>query len=321
MITWQDIQNEVAQASVDHGGAGLDVVRRASYQALAKITGRPLLVYASAFQNPIKAANFSPLMGIDLTDKDGFQEIINGIESKKVDILLHSPGGFAEATESIVGILRHNFREVRFIVTGTAKSAATMLAMSGNSILMSTAGELGPIDPQINLGNIFTPAGSLKEEFEKAAQEIAENPERLPVWLPILEKYTPALLIQCDNFIQLASDLVTKWLKTYMLKGTADSKAVAEKIAKYLANEKNTLSHARRIDAKELKKLGVKVEEVENQKSDFQDALRKVHPTVMMTLDNTDAIKIYENSNGRALIRQISMAPIFQPPPQLPQNP
>ena len=75
-------------------------------------------------------------MTIDLSDKDGFYEITRNIDSDEIDIFLHSPGGSAEATESIVEMLRSKFRNIRFIISGTAKSAATMLALSGNTILM-----------------------------------------------------------------------------------------------------------------------------------------------------------------------------------------
>lgn len=307
MITWQDLQKEVTNTQDSGVPDAVDVVRRNAYKEFVKISGRPLLVYATAFQNPMKVGNFGPLMSIDLTDKDGFSEISGSVKGKKVDVLIHSPGGSAEATESIVSILRSQFNDVRFIITGAAKSAATMLSMSGDSILITEAGELGPIDPQINLFGNFTPAGSLKEEFEKAAQEIIDNPDRLPVWLPILEKYPPALLTQCDNFIQLARDLVQQWLEDHMFAKDADKKKKASKIAAYLANEKNTLSHARRIDHKTMKKLGVKYELVEDLPDDFQEALRKVHLSLMMTLDFTGAVKIFENSEGGALIRIVNL--------------
>ncbi len=317
MITWQDLQEEVNAATAEHGDRGLDVVRRQAYADFVTITKRPLLVYATAFQNPLKAGMAAQLMSIDLSDKDGFREILNNLSAKKADVIIHSPGGSAEATESIVEMLRAQFTDVRFIITGTAKSAATMLVMSGNSVLMDVAGELGPIDPQIALGNMFVPAGSLKEEFDKAAEEISENPERLPVWLPILEKYTPALLTQCDNFTQLARDLVSDWLKRYMLKGDTDKDKKAEKIARFLADEKNTLSHARRVNADRLAKLGVVIEKVEDQPNGLQTALRKVHLSISMTLDSTMAIKIFESSEDRALIRQFNVQPMlpFQNPP------
>ncbi len=55
---------------------------------------------------------------------------------KNVDIIIHSPGGSAEATQSIVGMLRENFDNIRFIIPNMSKSAATMMAMSGDEIMM-----------------------------------------------------------------------------------------------------------------------------------------------------------------------------------------
>lgn len=119
MTSWQDIQQEIASGRTPDKPTGdFDVVRRAKYKLVSQITGRSLLVYATAFHNPIKAQIATPLLSIDLSDKDGFYEIIRNIESSEVDIFLHSPGGSAEATESIVKMLRSKFKIVRFIVTG-----------------------------------------------------------------------------------------------------------------------------------------------------------------------------------------------------------
>ncbi|HOK17577.1 MAG TPA: ATP-dependent Clp protease proteolytic subunit [Candidatus Paceibacterota bacterium] len=113
---------------------------------------------------------------MDLSDKDGFYEIIRNIKSKEVDAFLHSPGGSAEATESVVKMLRKKFDKIRFIVTGAAKSAATMLVLSGDSIFMDSSAELGPIDPQVRVRGRFSPAGSIIEQFERAAKELKKDP-------------------------------------------------------------------------------------------------------------------------------------------------
>ena len=171
---------------------------------------------------------------------------------------MHSLGGSAEATESIVKMLRAKFDVVRFIITGAAKSAATMLAFSGNSILMDSSAELGPIDPQVRVRGRFSPAGSIIEQFDRATKELKKDPSQLSVWIPILQEFAPSLLVECENFIGLSKRLVTEWMTNFMFKGEKNAKTKAKKIANYLTNEKNTLSHARRIDAELLKKLGVK---------------------------------------------------------------
>src|SRR3989338_3468387 len=126
MTGWKDIQNEIESTkSPEKPDGDFDAVRRGKYKLLSGLTGRPLLVYATAFHNPINVQFAAPFLSIDISDKDGFNEITQKVKSDKVDIFIHSPGGSAEATESIVKILRNKFNDVRFIITGTAKSAAT----------------------------------------------------------------------------------------------------------------------------------------------------------------------------------------------------
>jgi hypothetical protein len=182
-----------------------------------------------------------------------------------------------------------------------------MLALSGDSILMDSSAELGPIDPQVRVRGRFSPAGSIIEQFDRAAKELKKDPSKLPVWIPILQEFAPSLLVECENFIGLSNRLVTNWLIDYMFKGEKDAKKKAKKIADYLTDEKNTLSHARRIDAEQLQKLGVKIEMLEEQDAKLQDAVRQLHFSVMATLDGTGAAKIFENSEGAVLIRMVNI--------------
>lgn len=316
MTSWQDIQKEIlAGQSSEKPGGDFDSVRRAKYKLVSEITKRPLLVYATAFHNPIKAQVATPFLTIDLSDKDGFHEIIRNINSDSVDIFLHSPGGSAEATESIVKMLRSKFKDIRFIVTGTAKSAATMLAMSGNLILMDKYAELGPVDPQVRVRGRFSPAGSIIEQFDNAAKALKRDPSQLPVWIPILQEFAPALLVECENFIGLSKKLVVEWLTKYMFNNSARAGKEAKRIANYLTNEKITLSHARRIGYDELKRLGARVELLEEQDNKLQDAIRQLHLVVMATLDSTGAAKIFENSEGAVLTRIVNVE-ITQTRPQ-----
>ncbi len=77
----------------------------------------------------------------------GFMEVIRGLPGDGLDLVLHSPGGSAEATEGLVTYIRSKYDNVRVIVPHLAMSAATMLACSANRILMGKHSYLGPIDP------------------------------------------------------------------------------------------------------------------------------------------------------------------------------
>jgi len=325
MESWIDIQREIVEAGKDRGVLDFDKVRRDSYKSLAALTGRPLIVYASAYHVPIKSQIAGLLLSLDLADKDGFQEAIRNINGPGVDVFIHSPGGSAEAAESIVAILRSKFEDVRFIVTGSAKSAATMLVMSGNSILMTDAAELGPTDPQEFVGNPRpSPAGSILDQFALAKKEIAKNPSLIGPWLPILQQYGPSLLLECQNHIKLSETLVAGWLEQYMFHGKPAAKKKAKLLARYLANDKNFLSHGRRVDIKALRDHGGLIDRVEDLQAPTINAIWKVHMTIMATLDGTPAIKIIENSSDAVLIRMMQMQmPVPTPtlPPQPPPPP
>src|SRR5260370_17173407 len=98
--------------------------------------------------NPLKAQLTDSLMSISLADKDSFDEVTRNLQKdSKIDVLLHSPGGSAEATESIVDLLRERFSHIRFIIPNVAKSPATMLAMSGEQLLLDDRSEQDQTDP------------------------------------------------------------------------------------------------------------------------------------------------------------------------------
>lgn len=124
MSSWKSILDEIV--SLERPDA-FDIVRRQKMKAVQEITERPLIVYAVDFitPNPLKSQFVGNLMSISLADKDGFDEVTRNLQKdSKIDILLHSPGGSAEATESIVALLRDRFSHIRFIIPNVAKSAA-----------------------------------------------------------------------------------------------------------------------------------------------------------------------------------------------------
>lgn len=66
----------------------------------------------------------------------------------RIDVWLDSPGGDAHAAYKLGLYLRSHFETVNFVVIDYAKSAATLLALAGDTIFMAPAAELGPLDTQ-----------------------------------------------------------------------------------------------------------------------------------------------------------------------------
>ncbi|MCK6544182.1 hypothetical protein L6Q79_16055, partial [bacterium] len=87
----------------------------------------------------------------------------------KLDLFLHSPGGFLDSAYKIVTICREYSIEFNVIVSFYAKSAATVICLGADEIVMTSISELGPIDPIIQhpyRPEVRVPARSIKDFFK-----------------------------------------------------------------------------------------------------------------------------------------------------------
>lgn len=314
MPTWIETKAEIDRRKGDYDG-----VRRERIDAVEKITGRPLIIYATAFLERDKVQVSGGEVGIDNRDPVAFDEVIGTLEGNSLDVLLHSPGGSAEAAEGIVTLLRSRFENLRFIVPHMAKSAATMICCAGDEIFMDERSELGPIDPQMQLTRadgvvILAPAQAILKQFDKAKESLAENPKQITAWLPILQPLGPSLLTECESANNLSHRLVEDWLKRYMYKAKAEKDELASKAAKYLADSSLHLSHGRRIGIEQLKELQLNITDL-RELPELRGAVWNLYHAISWTLQDTAAFKIIESCHNTAYIRQILVRQI--PIPQL----
>lgn len=318
MGSWNKVRLEIEATKTQDGRVDLDGIRRAKIKKVAATTGRPLIVYASDFLNkPV------PETAIDFNDKEGFREVTQGLSGDAVDVLLHSPGGMAEAAESLVKLLRSRFRAVRFIVPNIAKSAATMLALSGDEILMDTDAELGPIDPQFNLRKadgttVVAPAQAIIDQFDRLESRIKSDPHVLPVYIPIIQIYAPSLYQQAKNAIELSKNLVREWLSTYMFSSmkARERGRCAAAVAKYLSDHNQFKSHSKGVRVEDFKKINplkpAKVIDLATHES-LQPEVQELYAAISLTFGMSSAFKLFENSQDDALIRHVRPIQISVP--------
>jgi ATP-dependent protease ClpP protease subunit len=305
-------------------GSGHDVVRRKYLRELSEYTGRNTIAYYSGWLQKGQIRELQAVLAVNDNDKNGFMATVHQLKREQgLDLILHTPGGDAAATESIVDYLRQMFgTNIRAFVPQLAMSAGTMIALSCNEIVMGKHSNLGPIDPQIN----GLPAYGIIDDFRRAQNEIAsaQTPQeqfaRTATWQPIIAKYTPALIGECGNAIEWSSEIVTEWLKTGMFVGEADAAGKAKRIVSELSSHEQTKTHARHIHVDRLQELGVKVTALE-QDDKLQDAILTIHHACINTLQQTPAVKIIENQNAISFIIQAIMQQFPIPFPQVPQIP
>lgn len=112
-------------------------------------------------------------------------EIMNFVkenpDTKEIDFIINSGGGSPADAYRIIRTLRNNFDNVNVIVPFWAKSAATLLSLGANSIIMDEFGEFGPLDIQIGVEKDDSPEvkmeSTLNDEYsvrriEARAQEL-----------------------------------------------------------------------------------------------------------------------------------------------------
>jgi hypothetical protein len=282
---------------------------------IVALTGRNLMLYMVDFNKGSGPITNS----IDREDKIGFSDMLEGLDGQPIDIIMHSPGGSPEAAEELVKMIRDNHDDVRFIVPGNAMSAATLMALSGNFILMDERSSLGPIDPQVPMplptgGSRFVPAQTILDGFEKAKEVITkEGPAALPTYLPLLNKYDLHLLEICDNAKALSYTLACDWLKKYMLADLPETEreTQAHGIATYLNNHKDFLSHGRAIDINKATEIGLKIIDMRSN----PELRTKIWDLFCASINflNFGAVKMFENSLGVDWSRRINI----QPGPQI----
>ena len=310
MSNIKQILDEVqAFALANPGQNAFDAIRKQKIDQLKAKTGRPVLIYASDFLNPKLPPNLSQLLAINLTDKDQIDDAIANIPGNEIDLLIQSPGGSAEATEGIVNLLRYKFSNIRVLLPGTAKSAATLLAMAADELVMDALSELGPTDPQMIINGRYSPAGAILKQFEKAQEELKNDPANMPAWLPVLQQYGPSILVECQNHLNLSRSLVSSWLSQYMFAGDIDASDHAAEVAEWLANDEHHLSHSRRVGIDDLIGKGIKVVDMRID-DDLRKAVRSLHIALMVTFQGTGAFKIFENSEGILLSQGAAVQPI-----------
>ncbi len=317
MSTFQELVEGIKDPKQHHD------LRISLIKEIEEITKRKLIVYAADFNKSHPAVPNS----INQLDLTCFSDLIEKIDSDSIDILIHSPGGSAEATEQLVSMLRENYKDIRFIIPRMAKSAATMLALSGNKILMDDRSELGPTDPQVVIpvpgGIMFVPAKSILNGFNKAKSIIeSEGTDSLPAYLPMLNKYDLHLLEICETSLKLAEELVSEWLKKYMFEGNKEKEDLAKEISSHFLEHDDHKSHARPITISKAKEWKLDVEDMRENK-ELRDRVWKLYCAIELFFDRSAAVKLYENAYGTSLMKNFPQPQVILqgPPPNIPKQP
>jgi hypothetical protein len=303
MPSWNDLINEVnRQPDDDAKTAFLQRSLNTSIEGISnRRSGRNVIFYASAFLQ--KPAAQPGALALAHEEINGFMSVIHGMDcSKGLTLLLHSPGGVTNAAETIVAYLCSKFDEVEAIVPTFAMSAATMVALSAQRIVMGRQSQLGPIDPQMPIAGRFVSARAVVEQFERATTEILEDRAKAHVWAPILQSVGPALLQEAQNALDYGEIMVAKWLAARMCAGVANPIEAGRRVAQHFNDASTHKSHGRRIDRDEARGAGVVVDDLESDQ-DLQEHVLTAYHILSIIFEISPACKILVTNHRRMWIK------------------
>jgi hypothetical protein len=279
-----------------------------------------LFVYAAC---PEKATPLLPLSSEDYYVIRDLLAAKKGLE--RLDFYIETLGGSGEAAEEIVRFLHENFGTVSFVVCGEAKSAGTIMVLSGEEILMTETGSLGPIDAQVEIGRSTMSAYDYMEWVRQKRDE-AETKGRLnPFDATMVAQIAPGELEGVSNALDFAKDLVVDWLPKYKFRNwdvtektstpvTPEMrKKRAEEIAKELINHSKWRSHARSIKVSDLEEIGLRVTRIDDT-PELADIVYRIHTVTRILFQTSSIFKLLATQDD-ALFRQAT--PKGPPPVQL----
>lgn len=294
--------NENPEAAGKKRGEWINNSLQAELRKIAAKRGnRNILFYASAFLQ--KPGLPGQLTQITHEDINGFMATLHDMQwDKNLTLILHTPGGVTNATESIVEYLHDKFKDIEVIVPAFAMSAGTMISLGANRVVMGRQSQLGPIDPQMPLSGGMVSARAIVDQFEEAKREITTDLKLAHVWAPILQSLGPARLVEAKNALGYGERMVAGWLTERMFAGKPNTKKLAQKTAKYFNDASTHMSHGRRISREEAADNHVTIEELEADQ-ELQDAVLTAYHLVTIMIENSPTCKMIVSSHGKTWLK------------------
>lgn len=241
----KDVQSDLQQAH-SQTPKRQELIRRIEKERESK-----LIVYVSKLEYMI-----------DYDDIQVFSAMLDSVGvTESIDLLIQSGGGLGVVAEKIVEMIRrYCTKQFRVIVPNLAKSAATMIAISADRIVMGVTSELGPIDPQLLVvqGGVqhYVSAQSFvdaRDRLEKLTASAVSDGKPYQAYIAQLSAMNTGFIDHCEKALHFAEDFAVKALKNNMLNGKPNAARLARRIARNLNSASTYFTHGRTISAQVIK--------------------------------------------------------------------
>lgn len=180
-------------------------------------------------------------------------------KSKPLHVLLSSPGGDGETAIRMVRSMQTRCSDLTVLVPDMAKSAATLLCLGANKIMMGPAGDLGPVDPQFQIGGrSLASAKEIVAAIDEAERRVKDSPETYPLFAGLLSDVNMLMVEQARSALDRTEALVREALGCCESRSEKEVDNLTKTLKDPLIDEPK--SHSAVIDVKAAQKFGLPAE-------------------------------------------------------------
>lgn len=179
--------------------------------------------------------------------------------TRPLHVLIASPGGDGETAIRMVRSMQSRCSELTMLVPDMAKSAATLLCLGANKIMMGSAGDLGPVDPQFQIGGrSLASAKEIVAAIDEAERRVKESPETFPLFAGLLSDVNMLMVEQARSALDRTEALVREALSCCQSRTKQQVEKLTKRLKAPLIDEPK--SHSAVIDAQAAKDFGLPAE-------------------------------------------------------------
>lgn len=272
---------------------------------LERARGRPTITYITSPRSGAPGA-----IAADVVSELMNQLNLLPATTKELDLLLVSNGGDPTVAWRIVSLIRERVAKFSVLVPQAAYSAATLIALGANEIVMHPNGNLGPTDTQIRSNRSDKPSFGSEDlaaflRFAKEEVGITDQQQILSVFNHFCEEVGSVAVGIAARSSQLGVTMGEKLLQLHMQADGDRSKAraISEKLTR------DFFHHGYPVSRTEAKAIGLPIAAVNRE---IENLMWKVW------LDVSDELNLRSNASDiEFLIADAGCSQLFGPVPHV----
>ena len=322
---------ELVQSIRDAGGdlAACDAVILHNLQRMSELTGRDTILYAGAFRrgdrgpSPDAVINEDDIATLgDILDRINRQDDHSdpnlsfhphphgahrefghytgphragaGRDQRRLDLILHSPGGTLPATQAIVRALRGRYAHIRVFIPQRAISAAAMLACAADQIIMSGFASLSPTNPLVVVptmgGPMMVPAHAVVDERNELVRRL-QSPEGTGDDVIAIAAQPIGLFHDARRIISESNLTLGGWIEAYSRSPNAPQANTGQHIADWISGYYQHLGHASVLTLADLQRYGLNATHM-NHYAEVQEHCIEAFDAALVAFMLTDTVKV-----------------------------